>query len=379
VTDHFAIDLLSKLVAIDSVNPSLVPGAAGEAAIAKAIAGEMTASGLAVQITEAAPGRPNVVGVLEGRLKGRSLLYLGHTDTVGVAAMQAPFSPIRRDGRLYGRGSQDMKGGLAAMLGAARQLAAFGLEAGRLIVAAVIDEEYASLGTECLLRSWKADGAVVIEPTDLAPVIAHRGFACVEVTTYGRAAHGSRPADGRNAIFRMGRVLSELEKLDRKLQQGMHYPLLGRASLHPSLVNGGRELFTSPDRCTTVYERRTISREEANLPLLEIAEIIAKLKEDDKEFEADFKIVLDRSPLMGPKDHRLLHLLQAELSRAGRMAEAGGLSFWTDAALLAAAGIPAVVFGPGGAGLHSNEEYVIVDDVLVCQDVLAGLAAKFCC
>jgi acetylornithine deacetylase len=203
LTDH-TIQLLRDLVAIDSVNPSLVPGGAGEKEIASRVAHELRDAGWDVRVAEAAPGRPNVVGLLEGRRSGPSLLLCGHLDTVGVAGMSAPFEPRLSDGRLYGRGTQDMKGGLAAILGAARALAVSEWAAGRVIVAAVVDEEHASLGADALVCEWKADAAVVAEPTDLVVAIAHKGFAWVEVETEGRAAHGSRPAEGRDAILRMG-------------------------------------------------------------------------------------------------------------------------------------------------------------------------------
>src|SRR6188474_92409 len=233
-----AIALLRELVAIDSVNPSLVPGAAGEASIAGAIAAHLRGIGLDVEVQDAAPGRPNVIGVLEGRRPGRSLMLCGHIDTVGVEGMRAPFDPVERDGRLYGRGSQDMKGGVAAMIDAARVVAGEGLAAGRLIVACVVDEEYASIGADALVSRWRADAAVVTEPTDMHIAIGHKGFAWFEIETRGRAAHGSRPRDGRDAILRMGRVLGELEALDRDLQSRPPHPIMGTASLHASIIDG---------------------------------------------------------------------------------------------------------------------------------------------
>jgi len=185
--------LLCDLVAIDSVNPSLVAGAAGELAIARRLTDEMRSLGLEVHVSEAAPGRPNVVGVLNGRAPGRALMLCGHTDTVGVAGMSRPFEPDVRNGRVYGRGAQDMKGGVAAMLGAARNLVdAGGLEAGRLIVAAVVDEEHSSLGAEALVRTWQADAAVVTEPTGLDVAVAHKGFQWVAVETRGPQEAGCR-------------------------------------------------------------------------------------------------------------------------------------------------------------------------------------------
>ena len=188
-------------------------------------------------------------------------MLCGHVDTVGVDGMAAPFDPVERDGRLYGRGAQDMKGGVAAMIDAARMVAEGGLPAGRLIVAAVVDEEYASIGADALVTRWRADGAVVTEPTDMQIAIGHKGFAWFEVETRGRAAHGSRPREGRDAILRMGRVLGELEALDRRLQAAPPHPLLGTASLHASIIDGGRELSSYPDRCGLKLERRTVSGE----------------------------------------------------------------------------------------------------------------------
>ena len=372
------LELLRELVTIDSVNPSLVPGAAGEGALADTIATALRVIGLDVEVAEAAPGRPNVVGILEGRSSGRSLMLCGHMDTVGVEGMRAPFKPIERGGRLYGRGAQDMKGGLAAMIGAARALVeSGGLASGRLIVAAVVDEEYASLGAEALVARWSADGAVVTEPTELAIAVGHKGFAWIEVETRGRAAHGSRPRDGRDAIIRMGQVLSRLEVLDRALQARPPHPLMGTASLHASQIAGGRELSVYPDRCVLKLERRTLEGESSALPLREVQDILAALRQEDTEFEGSAGFMLDRPPYEISADHELPQILANAVSSACPVSMIG-VSFWTDAAILGRAGIPSVLFGPGGAGLHGKEEYVNLEDVLACRDSLARLARAFC-
>jgi len=372
------IELLRTLVGIDSVNPSLVPGGAGEAEIARAVADALRTAGLDVEITEVAAGRPNVVGVIEGRQRGRALMLCGHLDTVGVTGMETPFDPIERDGRLYGRGAEDMKGGLAAMVGAARALAASGMSAGRLVVAAVVDEEYASLGAEALVGRWSADAAVVAEPTDLVLGVGHKGFSWVEVVTEGRAAHGSRPLEGRDAILRMGRVLWRLEELDRRLQSRPPHPILGTASLHASLINGGRELSTYPDRCVLQLERRTLTDEGERVALAETNEILAHLKSEDPEFEGAARPLFDRPPYETPPYRALTGVLEEILTRCGLSPRGAGMSFWTDAAILGRAGIPSVVFGPGGGGLHGLEEHVRVNDVLVCRDVFKELARTFC-
>ena len=369
-----AISLLSDLVAIDSVNPSLVRGAAGEAQIADAIDAHLRALGLDVARQEAAPGRPNIIGVLEGRERGRTLMLCGHIDTVGVAGMKSPFDPVIRENRLYGRGAQDMKGGVAAMIDAARAARDRGFRKGRLVIAAVVDEEYESIGADALVREWKADAAIVTEPTDLQIGVAHKGFAWASITTRGRAAHGSRPVEGRDAILRMGRVLGRLEQLDRDLQSGVPHRLLGTGSLHASIIEGGRELSSYPDRCRLQLERRTVPGETAQTFEREMKDLLEALVRDDRELEAAVELLFSRPPYELPADHELPRGLLTAAQTAGARASTIGMSFWTDAAILGDSGIPSVLFGPGGAGLHSLDEYVNVDDVLTCRDALASLA-----
>ena len=371
--------LLKTLIAVDSVNPSLVQGAAGEAEVARTIANELRGIGLETHIQEAAPGRPNVIGMLQGRAPGRSLMLCGHIDTVGVAGMTRPFDPAERNGRIYGRGSQDMKGGVAAMIGATRAIAeSGGLAAGRIVVACVVDEEHASIGADALVTAWRTDGAVVTEPTELQVAVAHKGFEWVEVETEGRAAHGSRPRDGRDAIMRMGRVLGALETLDRDLQAGRAHPLVGAASLHASVIEGGRELSSYPDRCSLQIERRTIPGEPQSAAGGEVARILERLKAEDPEFEAASRVLFARSPYEIAPGHALPTACVAAAAAVGHASHTIGMSFWTDAAVLGDAGIPSVLFGPTGAGLHSLEEWVDVQSVLTCRDTLINLARRWC-
>ncbi|MEO8680059.1 MAG: M20/M25/M40 family metallo-hydrolase [Vicinamibacterales bacterium] len=420
-----ALRLLKDLVAIDSVNPSLVAGAAGEAAVARALIEEMRGIGLTVEIQEVAPGRPNVVGTLDGRAPGRSLMFCGHIDTVGVAGMTRPFDPVERDGRVYGRGSQDMKSGVAAMIGAARAIAeSGGLATGRLVIACVVDEEHASIGADALVTRWRTDGAVVTEPTDLQVAIAHKGFEWIEIETEGRAAHGSRPREGRDAIRLMGRVLDGLDRLDRDLQSRPPHALLGTASLHASVIEGGHELSSYPDRCHLQMERRTIPGEVPGAGGREVEELLARLRRDDPEFKAASRVLFARNPHQVDPNHELPQKLLAAIRRLapgtlapstlapstlapstpapGTLAPSTpapstpapstlapstpapstpaliGMSFWTDASVLGDAGIPAILFGPTGAGLHSVEEWVDVKSVLACRDALASLARDWC-
>jgi acetylornithine deacetylase len=376
-----AIDLLERLVAIDSVNPSLVPGAAAEAAVARALADHMRGIGLEVHVQEVAPGRPNVVGVLDGQRPGRSLMFCGHIDTVGVSGMPRPFDPVERDGRIYGRGAQDMKSGVAAMVDAARVIAERGgLEAGRLVLACVVDEEHGSVGAEALVRRWRADGAVVTEPTDLAIAVAHKGFEWVEIETEGLAAHGSRPRDGRDAIRLMGRVLTELDALDRTLQSRPPHPLLGTASLHASLIHGGRELSSYPDRCHLQMERRTIPGEPPGAAGREVADILGRLSAADPGFKAASRAMFARPPYEIAADHALVVAMREVQTPVTKPSTppVTGMSFWTDASVLGEAGIPTLLFGPTGAGLHGVEEWVDVASVVACRDALVNLAGIWC-
>ena len=370
------VRLLEDLVAIDSVNPSLVAGGAGEGEIAGFISAWLRQAGFDVQMRDVAPGRPNVIAVAEGTGDGPTRLLCGHTDTVGVEGMTAPFAPVVRDGRLYGRGAQDMKAGVAAMLDAARTWIREGRRgAGKVIVAAVADEEYASLGADALAREWRADEAVIPEPTDLQIGIAHKGFSCAEIVVHGRAAHGSRPVDGRDAIFLMGRLLPRLEALGHALQASARHPLLGAPSLHAGTIAGGTSLSVYPAECVLKVERRTLPDEPVTTAVDEVNAIVAQLAAQDPGFVCDVRLILARSGYeLDPGADVLRHLESAIASRLGVRPRAG-LSYWTDAAILGAAGTPTAIFGPRGHGLHSVEEAVVVDDVIGCRDVLASWLA----
>jgi len=317
-----AIRLLRELVAVNSVNPTLVRGAPGEQDIADLIAAEMRRGGLDVSIETVTHGRPNVVGVLEAGARGRTLMFCGHTDTVGVTGMIDPFTPVERDGRLYGRGAQDMKGGVAAMISAATSIAQRGdLASGRLVVACVVDEEHSSIGADALVKSWRADGAIVTEPTDLQIAVGHKGFAWVNIVVEGKAAHGSRPADGQDAILRLGRVLVRLEALDRALQARPPHPLVGTGSLHASIIDGGHELSSYPDRASLQMERRTLPSEDEATALHEVQQILDALAADDGTFRAEATAVFSRPAYEIAADHELPGMLSAALAYAGALVD----------------------------------------------------------
>lgn len=370
--------LLSDLVAIDSTNPDLVPGGAGEAEIARYISDWMEKAGLEVQVIEAAPGRPNVVGIARGQGGGRALILNGHMDTVGAGEMPKPHAPTVKDGRLYGRGAYDMKGGLAACMWAAAEARKRGLR-GDVIVQAVADEEYASVGTAAIAPRFEAEGAIVAEFTELKVILAHKGFVWLEVETAGKAAHGSRPDLGVDAIIKMGHVLAAIERLQGKLRQKTVHPLLGSGSIHASLIKGGRELSSYPDQCVLWVERRTIPGETPESVEAELTRILDTLRSEDASFNAVLRRGLDRMPLETPPDSVIGRSIQAAAASVlGHVPQTAGVPFWTDAALLSAAGIPSLLFGPSGAGAHAAEEWVDLKSVESCAQVYLQTAINVC-
>ena len=370
--------LLADLVAIDSINPDLVSGAAGEGPIAAYIANWLARAGLEVTLDEALPGRTNVVGIARGTGGGKTLLLNGHVDTVGVAGMTDPFRPRSENGRLYGRGAYDMKGGLAACLVAAAEARQHNLR-GDVIVTAVVDEEYAGLGTMSIADRYRADGAIVAEPTELQLVVAHKGFLWLEVETQGVAAHGSRPHLGVDAIVKMGSVLAGLDRLADELGRRPAHPLLGPPSIHASTISGGGEWSTYPDRCALAIERRLLPGETGDAAEAELRVIVDRLAAADPTFKATVRRVLERVPLETSPDAAVLSVVrQAAEGVLARTVEPTGVSFWTDAASLHNAGIPTVLFGPLGEGAHAAVEWVDLASVQTCADVYLATALDFC-
>ena len=363
--------LISDLVSINSVNPDLAPGGAGEGDIADFIAAWGRDRDLEVHVQEAGTDRPNVVMIARGSGGGASLMLNAHTDTVGVSGMDAPFEPVIRDDRLYGRGAYDMKSGLAACMLAVEAAKGMNLR-GDAMLSAVVDEEYGSIGTEALLAEWarwKADAVLISEPTELDISIAHRGFVWLDIETFGVAAHGSRPHLGVDAIAKMGKVLVSLDARDRAMRADPTHDLLGSGSLHASLISGGEEISMYPAHCKLQVERRTIPGETAASVEEEAREILAEIAASDPDFKAGAKATFARSPYNIAADHPLVQQLKriAE-ARLESEIQLVGSSWWMDSALFGDYGIPTVVLGPAGAGAHAIEEWVDLASVERCRE-----------
>ena len=371
-------ELAAQLVAIESINPDVVADGSGEMALARFVAEWCERAGLETTLTELAPGRANVVAVARGSGGGRALMLNAHMDTVGVTGMTDPFAPRIEAGRLYGRGAQDMKGSLAACMLATAGAMRGGLR-GDVILTAVADEEFASIGTEAVAAGLTADAAIVTEPTELRLAVAHRGFVHLEVEVRGRAAHGSRPDLGVDAIAKMGRVLVGIEELDLRLRADPTHRFLGSGSVHASLIDGGQEFSSYPARCRVQAERRTIPGETAEHAEQELRDIVARAGEGDPDFWAEVRAPISREPFGIDENAEVVQLVRRHASAVlGAEPEIVGVPFWADSALLATAGIPTVVFGPLGEGLHSEVEWVDVASLERCVEIYSAVAAELC-
>ncbi|HUQ83660.1 MAG TPA: ArgE/DapE family deacylase [Gemmatimonadaceae bacterium] len=372
---------LTDLVRTRSINPAFADGdPSDERAIATRVGEMMRALGMETTEYEPEPGRVSVVGRLRGTGGGRSLMLYGHIDTVGITAMPEPFSATVRDGKLYGRGAYDMKGGVTACIAAVKALRDAGAKLrGDVLIACVADEEVASIGMADVLRHVRADAAIVTEATELRVCLAHRGFSWVEVETLGVAAHGSRYEIGIDANMRMGRFLARLDTLEQELRARPGHALVGPPSLHAAVLRGGTGTSTYADHCRLEIERRTVPGETEEQVLTEIRAITDALASEDATFRATVKPMLTRDSFEVRRDAPIVNaVLGAATTVLGSKPEVVGQPYWMDAALLSSAGIDTVVIGPTGAGAHALEEWVELKSVAQVTDILAAAATEFC-
>ncbi|MGH7730462.1 MAG: M20/M25/M40 family metallo-hydrolase [Candidatus Eiseniibacteriota bacterium] len=367
------VALAGDLVRIPSVNPAIAPEEAhGERAVASFACEWLAARGIRAWLEEAAPGRPNAIAEVVGG-PGPTLVLCAHLDTVGTAGMTIPpFDPQVRDGRLYGRGSYDMKGAAAACMSAAAALAGSRFD-GRLMLALVADEEHASVGAADFVARHRADGCILTEASAGSLVLAHKGFVWAELVTRGRAAHGSRWDLGLSAIGRMGRIIAALERFDREVLRARTHPLVGPASMHCALVRGGTGLSTYAPECRLTVERRTLPGETPEQVLDELRGVVQAAGE-----EADVARMLDRAPFTCHADSAIARCVRdAATAVTGAAPAERGVAYWMDAALFAGAGIPTVDLGPDGAGAHEDVEWVDVASLATCARILAECGRAF--
>ena len=374
-----AVSLARALIKIDSRNPTLAPDSPGEGECARFLASVLDDWGFSVEVLETIPDRPNVIARL-GPTDAPALMLNGHLDVVGVEGMvHQPFDADLRGNRIYGRGSSDMKGGIAAMCAAAAAVADTACDR-QILVTAVVDEEYDSLGMRALISAGiRADAAIITEPTRLAICPAHRGFVWMEATFRGKAAHGSRYDIGVDAISHAGLVLAELDKLEKTRDSGPRHPLLGRGSLHASTIRGGVGLSTYPEECVLAIERRTLPGESSEKALEEITDAFAAVRASHPELEARVTLTTAQLPSDVPIDSAVVERLRSAMEREDVPVKIEGLSAWTDAALLNEAGVPTICFGPGDIALaHAAEEFVQVEEIDLAKRVLTRVVREWC-
>jgi acetylornithine deacetylase len=365
-----AIELTRALVALDTVNPALVPGAAGERPAVELLAARVAQRGFEVEVV-GPPDRPSLVATHRGRGGGLSLAFNGHLDTVGVEGMDDPFSGRIEGDRMYGRGTCDMKAGVAAMVVAAERAAEAGHD-GDIVLALVADEEHGSLGSAAVLEHLRGagrlpDACIVGEPTWLKVIVAHRGFSVVEVDLHGRAAHSSRPHDGVNAVTLLGRLLGGVEERDKALAAGVPHLHAGCGSLLATVVSGGTAPFTLAASATAIVERRTVPGEPPDVGRREVESILEALELDGECRELLFREAWELSD--APAAQRLLELLPFR--------DRGGAPYWMESAMWEAAGVPTVVCGPAGGGLHTAVEWVELEQIRAYEDALTALIPAF--
>jgi acetylornithine deacetylase len=374
--------VLQDLIRIPSINPTLsdVDGA-GEAAIAEFARDWLERHGVRAWTEEAAPGRPNTVGEVGGddgdndgdEGGGPTLVLCAHLDTVAVDGMTIDaFEPAVEGDRVYGRGSYDMKCGAAACMSAAAALAAEDLP-GRLMLALVADEEYASVGARDFVARHGADACILTEPSEGRLILGHKGFVWASIRFDGTAAHGSRWDLGESAIGKAAAVVTALETFDRESLRARVDPLVGPASLHCSLIEGGSGISTYAHECTLKVERRTIPGETCAQVLDELRGVIAAAGQ-----RAEPELLLERRPMTTPADAPIaVAVREAATSVTGATPADGGVAYWMDAAIFHEAGIPTVDIGPSGEGAHAAVEWADIDSVVVCARTLAEAARRF--
>ena len=369
------VSILGELVSINSINPTL-SGGPGEGEIAAFIEGRLKRLGLEAELHSVAAARANVVARAAGRDRSRAVLLNGHIDTVGVEGMEAPFA-LRRDGdRLYGRGAYDMKGGVAVMMALAESFAEVA-PACDVWLTFSADEEDRSLGTEHLVNEWlpgaspAPSAGIFLEPTEGDIGVAHKGFTWFEVEVLGRAAHGSRPEQGIDAVLPLRGALTELDRIRSELAVRPSDPLLGRPSLHGGVVRGGSAPSVVPAHATLCWERRTLPEEAPGEVAAELARVADAVAALPGGHQVKRREIFVRPAYRTPQNAAIVGRLRA----AAPDSRLAGLSFWADSALFGHAGIPSVLFGPAGHGAHAVDEWVSLKSLVMVYHTLKSIVA----
>ncbi|MEE9283250.1 MAG: M20 family metallopeptidase [Nitrososphaerales archaeon] len=372
------VRLTQELVRIPSPNP---PGL--EAEVSDFLASKMKAIGFKVQSHEVSPGRPNVVGHMTFGSGGKGLMFNGHLDVVPPGDRSLwdddPYSGILKEGRVYGRGTSDMKGGIASIMVAAKALADSSSDLqGDLIFSGVVDEESSGSGSKRIVEDgYKADMVVIGEPTDRKICIAHKGNMWLEITTQGIAEHSSQVRVGKsaNAVYRMTKIVSLIEEMLPDLQE-IQDDLVGNPTITVGLIEGGTKPNIVPDACRIVVDRRLLPAEDPKRVLEDLkARILASIM---PEFDAAFKILIAREGAQISIDEEIVKIASKSIKEALKISpEIGGLGATTDMSFFVRAGIPTIIYGPGSIKqAHVANEFIDVHELTSAAKVYATIAAN---
>jgi acetylornithine deacetylase/succinyl-diaminopimelate desuccinylase-like protein len=382
ITEHAASTLLADLVRIESVTPWLIPTGSGERAVADAMAAWVGDLPVEAEIDEIEPGRVNLIIRLRGAGGGPTLGINAHADTVGYANWaDRALTPVVEGDRMIGLGVADDKSGCAAALLALRSLVESGaLLRGDLLIACVADEEGVSIGSEDLVKRHSMDACIVIEPDALPnAIVEHQGFGWIDVVVHGRAAHGSAPEEGIDAIVHMAEVVSRLHRLDREVYAKTAESRNGRTVFHTGTLQAGTDYATYPSRAVLGIEIGTQPGEHLSDRVAEIEEIFREVREVHPDFRGEVEVKLDREPFVADGHEELLAALDAAaVDVIGRPFEERGLNAWADAALMQAAGIPTVMIGSAGGNFHAPDEWASISELAQLANIVEGAVRRYC-
>ncbi len=382
-----AVRLAADLIGIDSINPTLVPGAAGESQIVQFLAHRLASRGFDTQVVhpDGMPDRPSLIASATFG-PGPVVVLNGHVDTVGVEGMEDPFTARIEGDRLFGRGACDMKAGVAGMAVAAEMLMAQKPQAGTLICTFVADEEDASVGTPCVIEAlaregMSADLAIIGEPSWLDIAVAHRGFAVMRAELHGRATHTSRREEGLDAVAAMARLIAAVGTHDIALTKRPSHPLVGHGSAVVSVARGGTAPFTIAAQAQAWVERRTLPGESGADALSELQDLLEQVREAYPGITTDASIELERPAweiTPGSAASDFIANLTDAMGALGRPApKEYGAPYWMESALWEEAGVPSLVFGPAGGSLHAIDEWVDVGQVRMYPLALSAALTEF--
>jgi len=375
------IRMLCELIEIPSVNPQLASPSepkTGEVLLSEYIAQKLEAVGISVIRQPVVDGRENIIALVEGRSGSETIMLCAHMDTVSGEGMRLPFTPIVKEGKVYGRGACDTKASIAAMLTSIMKSTTTGRIKKTVVFAATVDEEYTATGA-VVLRDWLKEQkfglpnlCIVGEPTELKVATAHKGFIRFHIRTFGKSAHSSQPHMGINAIYRMAKLIPLIEKYSNEVLANLRHPTLGAPTISANVIKGGHAPNVIPDVCEIFVDYRTLPSQDPMDAWKKLKEYIMASPDIDFQVEFEQPEIIDsgmETPDV-PSVATLIKLVKEVLGEAQRV----GVPYSTDASKFASIGIPSVVFGPGSiAQAHSSEEFVEVEQVEAYASIIERL------